>query len=861
MKNKLFFTLIYMLYVSSDVFAQMPIWYGKKGVQVVTCRADADNEYSMGLLDTRDRTSAPLSLDWAPTMYHHPTWTRSNLGQVFGITMDGSNNIFVTASSSYGMPNAYNSSTLTGKYGPSGSGAIYKIDAVTGVITTFTVIPQDQTVLVVDDTGPNSALVDKDGIRVGAGLGNICYDADHDQFFVTSFDDGKIYRISSSGTILNSFDPVSCSGCISDPSPTDTGDNDQISPLGDRPWGIGYYGGKLYFSIWTEDRRTSNPAPLLTSFNQIFSVGLDGSGNFSGIETVEVTLPGFKKDNATNPDIYSNPVSDIEFDDSGNMAMAERGMVSDVDASAHRAGVFYLIRSGAGSYISPTNYPVSPPYIRIGTSPGNDNGSGSGGVDFSYDGYDTGSMEASGNLSYIWATGHRLREDADDGGPGGPDYILSGTQMSPVAGWSPNGDFWQYSYFADFDGIPDRVNKTAQGDVDVIRGITLPPSPNCQLSMTFNTSNCNAQSNTYTLSGTLNFVNPPATGTLTVSVSGGGSQSFTAPFTSPLNYSIGSLFANGMLISVIASFSDDTNCVGLGNYQAPVSCFVNNCPNVQNTMCTNESYTLTAPAGLINVMWYDSTTNTLIGSGFSLVIPGTHPTLSDGFESFYYTAFGVDGCPIELCCPVRVAVTTISCNITITSQPSCADLTGGSITVNPSPVGPTYTYNWSDIGSGSAMRTGLMGGTYTVTVTNTATGCTGVCNVTLTTPTNCCNINAVVPQNPVCLDNGTPAIHTDNRIRFSANVTNTNTTLTAYNVSINGGTTITPNTNVPYGLTQFTLGPGTAGGGATFTITVTDSVTPGCTQTFQVLDPGGCNNAIPCPTPNCGTATIQTNGN
>jgi len=246
MKNKLFFILIYMLYVSSDVFAQMPIWYGKKGVQVVTCRADADNEYSMGLLDTRDRTSAPLSLDWAPTMYHHPTWTRSNLGQVFGITMDGSNNIFVTASSSYGMPNAFNSSTLTGKYGPSGSGAIYKIDAITGVITTFSVIPQDQTVLVVDDTGPNSALVDKDGIRVGAGLGNICYDADHDQFFVTSFDDGKIYRISSSGTILNSFDPVSCSGCISDPSPTDTGNNDQISPLGDRPWGIGYYGGDRF---------------------------------------------------------------------------------------------------------------------------------------------------------------------------------------------------------------------------------------------------------------------------------------------------------------------------------------------------------------------------------------------------------------------------------------------------------------------------------------------------------------------------------------------------------------------------------------------------------------------------------------
>ena len=93
-------------------------------------------------------------------------------------------------------------------------------------------------------------------------------------------------------------------------------------------------------------------------------------------------------------------------------------------------------------------------------------------------------------------------------------------------------------------------------------------------------------------------------------------------------------------------------------------------------------------------------------------------------------------------------------------------------------------------------------------------------------------------------------------------VTNTNTSLTGYNVTINGGTTITPNTNVPYGITQFTLGAGTAGGGATFTVTVTDNATPGCTQTFTVTDPGTCTPATPeCPPVKCGTATIQVNGN
>jgi hypothetical protein len=115
-----------------------------------------------------------------------------------------------------------------------------------------------------------------------------------------------------------------------------------------------------------------------------------------------------------------------------------------------------------------------------------------------------------------------------------------------------------------------------------------------------------------------------------------------------------------------------------------------------------------------------------------------------------------------------------TCSISATSQPTCTNLNGGAISVTPSPAG-TYNYAWSDSGPATASRSGLTGGTYTVTVTNTTTNCTGVCNVTLTTPTNCCNINAIVPQNLECLDNGTPALITDNRIRFSAMVTNTNT--------------------------------------------------------------------------------------
>lgn len=165
------------------------------------------------------------------------------------------------------------------------------------------------------------------------------------------------------------------------------------------------------------------------------------------------------------------------------------------------------------------------------------------------------------------------------------------------------------------------------------------------------------------------------------------------------------------------------------------------------------------------------------------------------------------------------------------------------------------------ITGGTASITGLMHGTqYTVKVYNGSNDC--YVDYTVTTPIiQCCNINAISIQSLTCLDNGTPTLTTDNRIRVGILATNSNAILTTYNVSVNGGTTISPSTGT-YGTgTFFLLGPGTAGGGSTFTITLTDSTNPGCTGTVQVTDPGNCNNAIPCDTPNCGTATIQVNGN
>ncbi|MBK8054871.1 MAG: hypothetical protein IPK35_16775 [Saprospiraceae bacterium] len=338
--------------------------------------------------------------------------------------------------------------------------------------------------------------------------------------------------------------------------------------------------------------------------------------------------------------------------------------------------------------------------------------------------------------------------------------------------------------------------------------------------------------------------------TQTINVSGGILPPVCAVFTLPANGSMNN--------TVTASFQTTTSCSDSDMYDAPTcnACNLNvTCTPIPQTTCTplngSASVNVTGGQGAITYLWSSGETT----SSISGKIPGTYTvTVTDDF---------LPGCTAT--CQAIVGNNTVNptCTIAPNSQPTCANLTGGSVTVTPSPAG-TYSYAWSDSGPATANRTGLTGGTYTVTVTNTTTGCAGVCNITLDTPMNCCNINAIVPQNLECLDNGTPALITDNRIRFSAQVTNTNLSLTGYNVTINGGTTITPNANVPYGITQFTLGAGTAGGGATFTITVTDSATPGCTRTFQIVDPGNCtpgNPPVECPTPKCGTATIQINNN
>ncbi len=161
-----------------------------------------------------------------------------------------------------------------------------------------------------------------------------------------------------------------------------------------------------------------------------------------------------------------------------------------------------------------------------------------------------------------------------------------------------------------------------------------------------------------------------------------------------------------------------------------------------------------------------------------------------------------------------------------------------------------------------ALTAGATSSTFRYLVTGIAPCTNDDAIATVTVTGSCCVINTIAIQSLECLENNTPNLITDNRLRVGILASNLNPLLTTYNVTVNGGTTITPTVG-NYGVgTFFTLGNGSGGSGATFRITLTDTTIAGCTSYVDVVSPDNCEPAEPpCPTPACGTAAIQVNGN
>jgi hypothetical protein len=262
------------------------------------------NPYAVTIYDLTAPPVPAEDNDWASmTRYHGPgnSWTADSLGSVFGLTLDEYGNIFVTHTSCY-------QGDEIGQVFNAGPGAVYRIDGATGKITVFCKLP---------NFADGSLTPPEDY----PGLGNITYDCNHKQFFVTDLEDGKIYRIKAvgvngpTGTVIETFDPLA----------PDTG-LPGFAPIGQRLWGVQWHKDRIYYSVWAVDITEGS------GFNEIRSVGLLPAGGFApSSDQHELFLPWIQANT------YSNPVADISFSDTGRMLLGERGIYMKTSPQAHAA--------------------------------------------------------------------------------------------------------------------------------------------------------------------------------------------------------------------------------------------------------------------------------------------------------------------------------------------------------------------------------------------------------------------------------------------------------------------------------------------------------------------------------------------
>jgi gliding motility-associated-like protein len=197
-------------------------------------------------------------------------------------------------------------------------------------------------------------------------------------------------------------------------------------------------------------------------------------------------------------------------------------------------------------------------------------------------------------------------------------------------------------------------------------------SPSCSISsISANPTNCNS-SNQYDVTGQISFINPPATGTLTVSNGCGGSQTFNAPFTSPQAYSFAGLTPSGAACTISASFSADAGCTLTQNYTSP------SVPSVSAgsypAVCQGSSVTLNG-GGASTYTWDNSVVN-----GVSFIPPS-------GSTTYTVTGTNAQGC-------TNTSQTTITSNpLPTVNAGSYAPICINAAAVNlvGSPIGGTFS--------------------------------------------------------------------------------------------------------------------------------------------------------------------------
>lgn len=323
--------------------------------------------------------------------YSRPDWDQGHLGSVFPVTLDAQGNIYTAYCAATNAPTG---SSIAG----STSGTIFRIPIGTGVPAVFCNIPDN---LAPPVGGTGAQINCGEANPRPPGIGDVCADcANSNQFFASSFADGRIYRIDSAGVPLQAFDHAT--NAVQPPTREPGNLYDRYVPRGERVWAVEVHKGRLYYSVWGQEIGcTQSVIAPASQPNTVWSVALDAVGAFvPNSRRMELQVPRFPLI-SSSPDFHeSAPVSDISFSDDCRMMLAERNIAENgVTVGAHAArGLEYAWN---GSAWIPT-FPRNGYHHPIGGVPvGLPNTNACGGTDYDFA---TGALPA----GRAWFTGDTL---------------------------------------------------------------------------------------------------------------------------------------------------------------------------------------------------------------------------------------------------------------------------------------------------------------------------------------------------------------------------------------------------------------------------------------------------------------------
>ena len=272
----------------------------------------------VALFDLGNQGTAPIGLvqSWNNGRYSNSSWSLNKLGSVFGVVIDDVGDIVVTQTIVYNFD-------MLGALG--GAGSVYRLNGATGAATELIRLPNT-----VDAANP-----------AGAGLGQVDFSCRNSLYYVSNFEDGRIYAIDQSGAVKGTFDHASgvVTGALPAGGLAETGDAPGAVPPGERVWAVKAVDGRLVYSLWVEDGLIIDA----TRNNEIWSVKLDVNGLFvANTAQLELSMP------STGTVTY--PVADIAFDSNCCMYTAERGMMGVSSTTPHVGRLLKFCATATGAW-------------------------------------------------------------------------------------------------------------------------------------------------------------------------------------------------------------------------------------------------------------------------------------------------------------------------------------------------------------------------------------------------------------------------------------------------------------------------------------------------------------------------------